>query len=67
MESPLSTLTADTHLGSPPWKVDSSVVLEFGDNSVCSEQANKGSMLWTTNWDWESYGEGILFTSVTVL
>ena len=37
-----------TQSGSPPGKVDSSVALEFGDNGICSDQLNKGSMLWTT-------------------
>ena len=37
-----------TYSGSPPGKVDSSVALEFGNNGICSDWVNKGSMLWTT-------------------
>lgn len=46
---------------SVPW------LLNFGDKGIFSDQVNKGSLPWPTNWAWESHGESILFASVTVL
>lgn len=55
-----------THRSST-WRLPAPWLSNLADKGICSDQVNKGSLPWPTNWALESYGESILLASVTVL